>query len=535
AVDRQGDLYVADAGNDRIQQLSPTGEPLAQWGSAGAGPGQFAEPAALALDAGGDVYVADTDNGRVQKLSPAGAPLAVWAHRRPSAADPDTYVAPAGVAVGGRGDVYVLDGDDGTIQELAPDGEPVAELGAGRFDQPGAIAVDAAGALYVADSESGQVRRLAPDGTLDAGWRAAARAGDLAGLAADGRGRVYVADDAADAIAVYAPSGAPLARWGAPRPATATPSAATSGWWPAAGGPAWFPDPTGLYEWGIAALVLGGLLDAAAWRFALGESRGARARYLALALGGWPRLLLRDRWLIPANACLAAHVVGLPGLSWLEALVRRLCRRGAAEAGVAAAFGYDCLRGRGRSPEEAGAWLDRLLPALRAGGVETVHRAFGGLHRSGHRRGAHALLARGLADARPAELAPLTANNLAYSLLRIGRPDAALAFARAAAAGAPDSPYPHGTLGATLLALGEPAEAEAALRESLRRRDDPGNRLELARTLAAQSRYVEAMTEAERALREHTGPWREDEAGPEAVESWLAAWRAAAAPAETPA
>lgn len=43
AVDGQGDLYVLDAGNARVQKLSPDGDLLAQWGSDGSGPGQFAK------------------------------------------------------------------------------------------------------------------------------------------------------------------------------------------------------------------------------------------------------------------------------------------------------------------------------------------------------------------------------------------------------------------------------------------------------------------------------------------------------------
>ena len=44
AVDAQGNIYVADTANHRIQKLSPTGAPLAQWGTRGDPPSQFEEP-----------------------------------------------------------------------------------------------------------------------------------------------------------------------------------------------------------------------------------------------------------------------------------------------------------------------------------------------------------------------------------------------------------------------------------------------------------------------------------------------------------
>ena len=78
AIDGAGNLYLADTGNDRIQKLSPNGEPLALWGARGPEPGHFRSPHGLAIDGAGNVYVADTKNHRVQKLSPAGQPLAQW-------------------------------------------------------------------------------------------------------------------------------------------------------------------------------------------------------------------------------------------------------------------------------------------------------------------------------------------------------------------------------------------------------------------------------------------------------------------------
>jgi len=76
ALDTRGNVYVADTENHRIQKLSPQGEPLAQWGSGGSGPGEFRFPRGVALDTQGNIYVADAANNRIQRLSPQGEPLA---------------------------------------------------------------------------------------------------------------------------------------------------------------------------------------------------------------------------------------------------------------------------------------------------------------------------------------------------------------------------------------------------------------------------------------------------------------------------
>ena len=97
ALDGQGNIYVADFGNNRIQKLSPDGEPLAQWGSQGDGPGQFLRPTGVAVDGPGNIYVADAGSRRIQKLSPAGEPLAHWDTERPAPGQ----LGPHGVALDG--------------------------------------------------------------------------------------------------------------------------------------------------------------------------------------------------------------------------------------------------------------------------------------------------------------------------------------------------------------------------------------------------------------------------------------------------
>ena len=77
AVDNAGDLYVADNGNNRIQEL-PAGRAAtvsANWvtlggPASGSAPGQFYNPFGVTLDNAGNLYVADTNNYRVQKFGP---------------------------------------------------------------------------------------------------------------------------------------------------------------------------------------------------------------------------------------------------------------------------------------------------------------------------------------------------------------------------------------------------------------------------------------------------------------------------------
>ena len=51
---------------------------LTQWGSQGSGDGQFMFPTGVAVDGDGDVYVADRDNNRIQKFTSSGGYLTQW-------------------------------------------------------------------------------------------------------------------------------------------------------------------------------------------------------------------------------------------------------------------------------------------------------------------------------------------------------------------------------------------------------------------------------------------------------------------------
>jgi DNA-binding beta-propeller fold protein YncE len=109
ASDGRGNVYVADAGNHRIQRFTDAGAYVGQWGKIGRGPGELARPSGVATDAQGNVFVADTDNGRIQKFDPSGRLLDGF--EVPATGGGSSR--PRDVAVDASGDVYTLDDHPG--------------------------------------------------------------------------------------------------------------------------------------------------------------------------------------------------------------------------------------------------------------------------------------------------------------------------------------------------------------------------------------------------------------------------------------
>ena len=70
AVDRTGNVYVADTTNYRIQIFDKDLTYISQFGGEGTGAGQFESPWAVTVDKYGYIYVTDTGNNRIQKFAP---------------------------------------------------------------------------------------------------------------------------------------------------------------------------------------------------------------------------------------------------------------------------------------------------------------------------------------------------------------------------------------------------------------------------------------------------------------------------------
>jgi DNA-binding beta-propeller fold protein YncE len=113
AVDRQGNIYVSDTLNCRIQIFNPEGKFIRMFGTQGNRPGEFIRPKGIALDSEGHVYVADAEFNNFQVFSPEGQPLlAVGA----LGTEPGAFGLIAGLHIDSRDRIYTTEMYIGRIQ-----------------------------------------------------------------------------------------------------------------------------------------------------------------------------------------------------------------------------------------------------------------------------------------------------------------------------------------------------------------------------------------------------------------------------------
>ncbi len=200
AVDSKGNLWVLDHGNDRVEEFNAKSEYLQVFGSKGSGNGQLSGPDGLAVDSKGDVWVVDTGNSRVEEFNEKGEYQKVFGS---SGSGSGQFKTPEGIAVDAHGDVWVSDTGNGRLQEFNEKSEYVKTVGskgsgAGQIGEPEGVAIDSHGNLWVADWSNDRVEEFNETGEYVREFGSVgSENGQLThpyGIAVDSSGSVWVGD-----------------------------------------------------------------------------------------------------------------------------------------------------------------------------------------------------------------------------------------------------------------------------------------------------------------------------------------------------
>jgi len=114
-VDSDGNIYVSDAGNFRIQKFNSTGNFQLKFGSTGMGPSQFNNPFGIAVNSLKEIYVVDPGNNRVQKFNSEGGFLSEFGT---VGFNDSEFFIPFGIGIDSSDNTYVLDSGNGRIQKF---------------------------------------------------------------------------------------------------------------------------------------------------------------------------------------------------------------------------------------------------------------------------------------------------------------------------------------------------------------------------------------------------------------------------------
>jgi sugar lactone lactonase YvrE len=185
AVGSAGNVYIADTGNNAVEEWSPNtrqATPLVVSG--------LNSPSAVAVDTLGNVYIADSGNHAIEEFSPSTFQFTTLVSGLSN---------PSGVAVDGQGNVYFSDTGNNAIDEWNSATQQVSMLVASGLNGPTGVAVDSLGNVYFADSNNNAVDEWSA-ATEQVGTLVGSGLNNPSGVAVDGQGNVYIADTGNNAI-----------------------------------------------------------------------------------------------------------------------------------------------------------------------------------------------------------------------------------------------------------------------------------------------------------------------------------------------
>lgn len=200
-VDANGNLYVCDTENHRVQKFSSDGEYLLSFGTRGSEPGSFDFPCNIAIGLDGAIFVVDNGNKRIQKFAADTTLITRWGKEGTGEGE---FNSPSGIALDGEGYVYVTDYHNHNIQKFSDSGVFITQWGhygdgPGELNFPSGITIGPGETIYVAECHNDRVQKFSKEGTFLRMWGDSGE-GDAQftcpiDIDVDGGGGVYVLDN----------------------------------------------------------------------------------------------------------------------------------------------------------------------------------------------------------------------------------------------------------------------------------------------------------------------------------------------------
>jgi len=207
AIDSIGNLWIVDSGNNRVQVFNSKGKYVSKFGEKGSGEGQFSSPSGIAFDAADRPFIADTGNNRIEKFNFSFKFLAQFGKEGTGDGE---LMSPEGVLIDAKGRIWVTDTGNDRVQRFNPSTfKYVSQFGKegtgnGEFKSPIGIVNDFQEKLWIVDSGNNRAQKFSIEGEyLDQIGKEGSGAGQFkapTGIAAPAAQKLLVLDAGNDRV-----------------------------------------------------------------------------------------------------------------------------------------------------------------------------------------------------------------------------------------------------------------------------------------------------------------------------------------------
>ncbi|GIT02273.1 MAG: hypothetical protein CM1200mP27_08980 [Chloroflexota bacterium] len=135
ALDKTGNVYVADEWLNRISIFTKDGEWIGKWGTEGNGNGEINKPSGMVFDTDDNMIMVDSQNNRIQKLTKNGEFISSFGTRGSGNGE---FNLPWGIDLDADDNIYVADWRNDRIQKFTKNGVFLMAIGTSGIE-PGEL------------------------------------------------------------------------------------------------------------------------------------------------------------------------------------------------------------------------------------------------------------------------------------------------------------------------------------------------------------------------------------------------------------